>query len=268
MSNTDVVTVSDLSSAILSTVTSHKIMAIGKKLIIDSDCGIDDAMAILMALEAHKREAVEVLALTAVAGNCSERDVERNILRTLDAAGCFNIPVYRGATEALVIPYPHGDGHCHGQDGFNNVIFPTTPDMRRIKEETAWEAISRITKEHPKEITLVALGPLTNIAIAMKTDTGLAERLGEIFIMGGNAEGIGNTSEAAEFNFHADPEAAFTVLRMTKCATTIAPWELCYKHTNVDIGWRNEVVGRLSTPAANLINALEEVSLYNFSTET
>ena len=68
----------------------------------------------------------------------------------------------------------------------------------------------------------------------MKADPGLAERLGEIFIMGGNIEGFCNVTEAAEFNFHADPEAAFTVLRLTRCPTTIAPWELSYKYNNVD----------------------------------
>ena len=103
-------------------------MALRKKMIIDSDTGIDDAMAILMALEAHKRKAIEVLAITAVNGNTTEPDAERNILRTLDAAGCRDIPVYRGAEEALVIPYP-SEEHYHGLDGFNDVEFATTPDI-------------------------------------------------------------------------------------------------------------------------------------------
>jgi len=226
-------------------------------MIIDSDTGIDDAMAILMALEAHKRDAVEVLAITAVAGNTTEKDAERNILRVLDAAGCGDIPVHRGAEEALVVPYPPGP-HYHGLDGFNDVQFPTTPDMGRVMQEPAWEAISRLSKQFPKEITLVAVGPLTNVAIAMKADPGLGDRLGEIFIMGGNIEAYGNVTEAAEFNFHADPEAAYTVLRLTRCPTTIAPWELSYKYTHVDFTWRNEVLGKLDTPAAKLINACEE----------
>ena len=77
--------------------------------------------------------------------------------------------------------------------------------------------------------------------------------------MGGNIQGFGNVTEAAEFNFHADPEAAYTVLRLTRCPTTIAPWELSYKYNKVDFGWRNEVLGKLTTPAAKLINACEEV---------
>jgi len=232
-------------------------------MIIDTDTGIDDAMAILMALEAHKRKAVEVIAITAVNGNTTEPDAERNILRTLDAAGCGDIPVYRGAKEALVVPYP-SEEHYHGLDGFNDIKFPTTPDIGRIQEEPAWNAISRLTKEYPNEVTLVAIGPLTNVAIAMKADPGLAERIGELFIMGGNIEGFGNVTEAAEFNFHADPEAAYTVLRLTRCPTTIAPWELSYKYNKVDFGWRNEVLGKLTTPAAKLINACEEVWFRNW----
>ena len=233
-------------------------MALRKKIIIDTDTGIDDAMAILMALEAHKRKAVEVIAVTAVSGNTTEPDAERSILRTLDAAGCGDIPVYKGAEEALVIPYPHEE-HYHGEDGFNNVKFPTSPDMRRINKEPAWNVISRLSKEYPHEITIVAIGPLTNVALAMKTDPGLAERLREMFIMGGNIEGYGNVTEAAEFNFHADPEAAYIVLRLTRCPTMIAPWELSYKYNKVDFGWRTEVLGKLTTPAAQLINACEEV---------
>jgi len=238
-------------------------MGVRKKLIIDSDTGIDDAMAILMALEAHKRDEVEVLAITAVAGNTTEKDAERNILRVLDVAGCGDIPVHGGAEEALVVPYPPGP-HYHGLDGFNDVKFPTTPDMSRIKKELAWEAISRLSKQFPKEITLVAVGPLTNVALAMKADPGLPDRLGEIFIMGGNVEAYGNVTEAAEFNFHADPEAAYTVLRLTRCPTTIAPWELSYKYTHVDFTWRTGVLGKLDTPAAKLVNDCEEAWFRNW----
>jgi len=234
-----------------------------KKLIIDTDTGVDDAMAILMALEAHKRGVVEVLAITAVNGNCSEADAQRNILRTLDAAGCPDIPVYRGAKEALVVAYDHKEFY-HGSDGFNDVVFSDSPDKSRIKDELAWEAMSRITKQFPGEVTIVAIGPLTNVAIGMNADPGLASRLRSLYIMGGNYEGIGNVSECAEFNFHADPEAAHAVLRLTRCPTTIASWELSYKYNHVPLSWRKEVLGKMTTKAANLVNALEEVWFRNW----
>ena len=77
--------------------------------------------------------------------------------------------------------------------------------------------------------------------------------------MGGNHEGIGNVTKAAEFNFFADPEAAHTVLRLTACPTTIASWELSYKYNFVPLSWRKNVLGKLETPQAKLINKLEEV---------
>ena len=129
----------------------------------------------------------------------------------------------------------------------------------------------------------MALGPLTNVAIAMLADPGLGARLHSLYIMGGNMEGVGNVTTAAEFNFHADPEAAAAVLRLTRCPTTIATWELSYKYTFVlyctvlyftvlyctvlycrytfvPLRWRKEVLGCLDTPQARLINKLEEVS--------
>ena len=87
----------------------------------------------------------------------------------------------------------------------------------------------------PVQVSLVALGPLTNVAIAMLADPGLGARLQSLYIMGGNMEGVGNVTTAAEFNFHADPEAAAAVLRLARCPTTIATWELSYKYTFVPL---------------------------------
>jgi len=216
-------------------------------------------MAILMALEAHKRGEIEVLAISAVVGNCSSAHAERNILRTLDAAQCPEIPVYSGAACALVVPYENTD-HYHGQDGFNDVVFEDAPDLGRVVQgETAAQMICRLSQENPGEICLVAIGPLTNVATAMLNDPSLSGRLSELVIMGGNFEAIGNVSEAAEFNFHADPEAAFLVLNRSLCPTIISTWELSYKYTKVDLGWRKKVLGAINTKAANLINRLEEV---------
>merc|ERR1711892_581052 len=223
-------------------ITRDSCSMVRKKLIIDTDTGIDDAMAILMALEAHKRGDIEVLAISAVAGNCSSAYAERNILRTLDAAQCPEIPVYSGAACALVVPYVLINPY-HGQDGFNDVVFEDDPDLGRVVQgETAAQMICRLSLENPGEICLVAIGPLTNVAI-----------------MGGNFEAIGNVSEAAEFDFHADPEAAFLVLNRSLCPTIISTWELSYKYTKVDLGWRKKVLGTIHTKAGNLINRLEEV---------
>lgn len=81
----------------------------------------------------------------------------------------------------------------------------------------------------------MALGPLTNVALAFKLCPDITSQIKEIFIMGGNCEGVGNVSMSAEFNFYVDPEAAFVVLNMNKCPTYIATWELCYKYCKVDM---------------------------------
>lgn len=226
--------------------------------ILDTDTGVDDAMAILQIVAAKKEGKVELLCITAVNGNCSCENALRNICRTLDTANVHDVPVYRGAAEALVVQYKNHENY-HGLDGFNDVQFNSEPDMSRVKDGYAWTVISDLSKQYPNQITLVAVGPLTNIALAMKFDPELPQRLKEIFIMGGNIEGIGNISEAAEFNFYADPEAANVVLRLTKCPTYIASWELSFKYTKVQRKWRDEVLGKMETPAAKLVQQLEQV---------
>merc|ERR1711936_1130915 len=204
---------------------SHQSQGMVRKFIIDTDTGVDDAMALLMALDAHLKGEIEIVAITAVNGNTEESNAKINILRTLDSAGCGEIPVYCGAEEALVVPYINTDRY-HGQDGFNDVSFDETPDLQRVREERAWRVFSRVCQAHPGTVTLVALGPLTNVAIGMLADPELCRRLEHLYIMGGNCEGIGNVTSSAEFNFHADPEAASTVLRLAQCPVTIATWEL------------------------------------------
>ncbi|XP_023319735.1 uncharacterized protein C1683.06c [Eurytemora carolleeae] len=226
--------------------------------IVDTDTGVDDAIALLQAVAAKKKNQIELLCITAVNGNCSCEDAVRNICRVLDTVNVHDVPLYRGATQPLVVPYTHEKPY-HGEDGFNDVKFDTEPDMSRVKDEHAWNMISELSKQYPNRITLVAIGPLTNIALAMKLDPGLPTRLKEIFIMGGNTEGIGNVTASAEFNFCADPEAASIVLQLTSCPTYIAGWELCFKYTKLTRQWRDQVLGTIDKPAAVLAQQLEMV---------
>lgn len=85
------------------------------------------------------------------------------------------------------------------------------------------------------EVTIIALAPLTNLALALKTDPSVAANIKDIFIMGGNVEGVGNVSTTAEFNFFADPEAAYTVLDCVECPTFIISWEMCWKYVKPDM---------------------------------
>jgi len=200
----------------------------------------------------------EILCITAVNGNCSSKNAIRNICRTLDTVGEHDIPIFKGAHEALVTPYVSDFGY-HGKDGFNDVVFDSEPDYTRVKEGHAWDVLNDMSKKYPNKINLIAVGPLTNVALAMKLDPEFSSRLKNLFIMGGNIEAYGNTSEAAEFNFHADPEGASVALRLTRCPTYIASWELCFKYVNLTLEWRNKNLKTLNKPAAQLIDKLEQV---------
>ena len=174
-----------------------------QKIIIDTDPGIDDALAILLALAA--KDELEVIALTTVNGNVGIDKVTKNALKILEIAGKNVIPVYKGNAKPLM----RKSGHCeeyHGDDGLGNLGFG---DCCRgdCQKEYAVDFLVRKVKAETGEITLVAIGPLTNVAEAVQRDSEFAQSVKELIIMGG-AEYEGNMSPHAEFNFWTDPEAA------------------------------------------------------------
>ncbi len=115
---------------------------------------------------------------------------------------------------------------------FKFVSLPPS-DLTIISNEGAVDAIIRLAKTYPGEVTMVCLAPLTNLGLALKSDPSVASQLKEVVIMGGNMEGVGNASIAAEFNFHSDPEAAYVVLDVIKCPVILVSWELCMKYTRI-----------------------------------
>ncbi|KAJ8013286.1 hypothetical protein DPEC_G00051680 [Dallia pectoralis] len=198
---------------------------IRKKLLVDVDCGVDDAQAIMMALAAPN---VEVLGITCVHGNTSLENVCKNTLRVLQVCGRLEIPVFRGAAKPIL-----GNvicaGQFHGQDGLGDVPDPQAPGLDMVQKEGAISAMIRIVNENPNEVSLVATAPLTNLALAVRMDPSFPSKLKGLYIMGGNTESRGNTTSCAEFNFAADPEAAYMVLKDFMCPTYIACWEFtCY----------------------------------------
>lgn len=189
-----------------------------RSLIIDTDTGIDDAIALLMALASpHHR----VAAITAVAGNVPLDHVVRNIRIVLDAAGAAPTPVFAGATRHLVGEGTHAR-HVHGDDGLGDAGF--RPSTRPLEDEHASLALIRLARENPGLHTLVTLGPLTNIAVAFALAPDLPELFARIVTMGGAVHGHGNVTPAAEFNIFADPEAAAIVFARTP-ELTLVPWE-------------------------------------------
>jgi pyrimidine-specific ribonucleoside hydrolase len=172
-----------------------------RRIIIDTDPGIDDAMAIFLALRSPE---LKVEAITPVAGNVPLDLTLPNALRLLEIAKRRDIPVAAGASHPLMRRLATA-GHVHGVNGLAGVEFPE-PRIKPV-HDTAPELIRHIVREDPHEITIVAVGPLTNIALALRADPEIASMIHAIVIMGGSLSG-GNMTPAAEFNIYVDPEAA------------------------------------------------------------
>jgi len=173
-----------------------------RRIIIDTDPGIDDTMAIMLALASPE---LQVEGLTTVRGNAGVEQCARNALTILEIAGRADIPVAVGADKPLVRPY-HGHGsRVHGQDGLGETGLAGTrpvPDRRAVDL-----LISRLGGS-PGEITVVALGPLTNLALAVSVEPRLARWARDVIVMGGAVATRGNATPVAEANINNDPEAA------------------------------------------------------------
>ncbi|KAH0710933.1 hypothetical protein KY284_012360 [Solanum tuberosum] len=175
-----------------------------KKIIIDTDPGIDDAMAIFVALESPE---VEVIGLTTIYGNVYTTLATRNALHLLDIAGRTDIPVAEGShvtitkgTKLRIADF------VHGTDGLGNQNFPA-PNGKPI-EQNAADFLVQQASLYPGKVTVVALGPLTNIALAIQSDPDFVKNIGQIVVLGGAFSVNGNVNPAAEANIFGDPDAA------------------------------------------------------------
>lgn len=193
------------------------------RLLIDTDPGVDDALAILMALG---DPAAEVVALTVAAGNVGLRHTVPNALRTLEIAG-VSVPVHPGCAGPLV--RPAGDAaFVHGGDGFGDAGLPS-PAGAPAAEHAAL-AMLRLSRQHAGGITFVMLGPLTNLALALRLDPSLPSRVPRLVVMGGAVTGRGNIDRLpVEFNLGFDPEAAHIVFDAWP-GLELVDWEATLAH--------------------------------------
>ena len=175
-------------------------------IILDCDPGHDDAIALLLALASPE---VELLGVTTVAGNQTLEKTTANAIRVLDHVGRTDIPVARGASRPLVREL-HVAADVHGTTGLDGPTLP--PPSRPAAGAHAIDWIAETVRTHPQPVTLVATGPLTNVALFLARYPELAGRLDRVVLMGG-AIGQGNVTPAAEFNLWADPEAASRVFQ-------------------------------------------------------
>jgi purine nucleosidase len=172
------------------------------RLLIDTDPGVDDGVALTMAL---RQPGVAVEAITVVQGNAGLAHNVRNARLVTEVCG-VETPLYAGAEHPLVRPSPRRPSWFHGKDGFGDAGL--RPRRRHADPGFAADRIVEILMRSPGEITLVTLGPLTNIALALAREPDIARAARGLVMMGGTARAMGNVTPVAEFNVHADPEAA------------------------------------------------------------
>ncbi len=179
-----------------------------RKIIIDTDPGQDDAVAILLAFASPE---LEVLGLTAVAGNVPLALTEKNARKICELAGRPQARVFAGSIRPMVRTLVTAE-NVHGQTGLNGPDLPE-PTMPLEAQHAVDFIVETLMAHAPGEVTLCALGPLTNVALAMVREPRIAPRIREIVLMGGGCFEGGNTTPAAEFNIYVDPHAAAIVLK-------------------------------------------------------
>ena len=179
-----------------------------RKIIIDTDPGQDDAVAILLALASPE---LEVLGLTCVAGNVPLARTTHNARVICELAGRPDIKVFAGCDRPLVRKLVTAE-HVHGKTGLDGITLPD-PVMALQDQHAVDFLIDTLRAEAPGSVTLVPIGPLTNIASAMQRAPDIAGRIAEIVLMGGAYFEVGNITPAAEFNIYVDPEAAEIVFK-------------------------------------------------------
>ena len=193
-----------------------------KKIIIDTDCGSDDAMAIAMALN---DPAYEIVMISTVSGNVHVDQATINTLTTIEYADTYEPPVYKGSDKMLPkeLIYAH---ETHGNDGMGDIgLVP-----KRLKAQEGHgvlKMLEHLRNSEKGEIDIVALGPLTNIALALRLDYEAMQKAGRIIIMGTAGLGAGNVTPVAEFNIWQDAEAAKVVTESGLDQIIYVGWDAC-----------------------------------------
>lgn len=213
-----------------------------RRFLIDTDTASDDAVALLMA---HRWADVQVDAIMIVAGNVPVEMGSRNAGTVVELCG-KETPVHIGCNRPL-LREPSWAFFFHGPDGMGGMNYPAP--RRPPEREHAVDALIRLVRAHPGEYTLVTLGPLTNIAMALRRAPDLAEKLHQVYLMGGAACTVGNITPAAEYNIWVDPEAARIVFH-SGLPILMVGWEHCRGASALDDA-DMAFVRSLNTPLAH-----------------
>ncbi len=232
------------------------------KLIIDTDPGIDDAMAIFYAAAAPE---ISLLGLTTIFGNVTTAIATRNALRLLEAAD-LDVPVAQGAKAPLRLPPFKPSAQVHGEEGFGNI--PAMQPKGAPIEEEAADFLIRMASEHKGELVLCPIGPLTNIALAIQRDPEFVKNVKRIVIMGGSLEEGGNITPHAEANIYHDPHAADVVFgsgaEVVMVGLDVTHRILCTKADFASIAALSpEMGGMLQTMSEFYLNFYETVGKFD-----
>src|SRR5579883_738048 len=219
------------------------------KIILDCDPGHDDAVALLLAA---RHPAIDLLAVTTVAGNQSVDKTTRNALKVLALANLRHIPVARGMDRPLVRPAKHAPD-IHGASGMDGPSVPE-PDFEPLATH-AVDLLIELLLNSDGDITLVPTGPLTNIAAAMRKQPAILPKIKAISLMGG-AIGLGNVTPKAEFNIYADPEAAALVFA-SGCPLTVSTLEVTHQALATE-----EVVARLRSARRRVASFVADLLVF------
>ncbi|XP_017036158.1 inosine-uridine preferring nucleoside hydrolase-like [Drosophila kikkawai] len=234
--------------------------------IFDCDIGADDAWALAMLLRAESLSLPDgrrhkVIAITCVQGNSEVENGSLNALRVLKLLDRMDVPVFKGCALPLVPRTWTNTSRYHGSDGFKDVgDYPEVADWQeQLQREHAVNAMYRLVCQHPKQVDFLLCGPLTNFANCINLyDDAFLDKIGGVYMMGGNIYGQGNITKSAEFNFMMDPEAAHSTLERLKEPALILPWEPCCDDDfTPTLDWRLNELGAGMHPFVELLTRVE-----------
>ncbi|XP_053601176.1 uncharacterized protein LOC128669937 [Plodia interpunctella] len=228
------------------------------KIVIDNDAGGDDAMAIFIALLNEKHfNGPKLIALTTVNGNTDENNVCQNNQRILKVAKRQEVPIYRGSKSAIVIPSPAGNHYrLDGLGDSGEMVTGLVP----AKSENAVAILIDLSKKYEGNLTIITIGPVTNIGLAVALDPGFLGRLKHLYIGAGHIHSEKHPEK--EFNARTDPEAYYIIARnATPEKVTIVPFSQIKDSLDFPKQWRMQVLGAIDTEIVKEQNKFEQVAL-------
>ncbi|XP_011153705.1 probable uridine nucleosidase 2 [Harpegnathos saltator] len=231
-----------------------------RKMIIDTDAGGDDALALLLALMYEvKTNDIEILAITCTYGNAYLNNVTQNVLKVLTIANRNDIPVYKGSVKPMINTYKFDD--YFGEDGFGDFNFTQRITAKVDESKHASVLLVDLVKKYPGEITIVALGPVTNIAVANMLEPNFLNYTEQLVIMGSSVNmSDSNGIPRIEFNFKQDPESNWITLNNTDKVHTVVPIDIVDSYAITKEEYR-DLFNKLNSSFANFLQLAERKAL-------